>query len=92
MAGIDQFINLTMPLKPIKIAPFRMLGDLSDKLHSIGFVARFARVVRWDDHLEIKSNDETAASNQSGRLDSFAWNPHASPPVEEVDRHQLRNS
>jgi hypothetical protein len=52
-----------MSLEPINIAPYRMFGDLPDELHGLGFVARFARVVRRNDHLDLKGDDEAASSN-----------------------------
>jgi hypothetical protein len=86
----DQFINLAITLKPLRIATLGVLGNLADELNGLGFITRFAGVVGRDHHLDLDRHDVTTASHKPDRLDSLPRNSHRSPVVEEMDCHELR--
>ncbi|WP_165230913.1 hypothetical protein [Aquisphaera insulae] len=88
----DQFIDLAMLLEPRRIASFGVFCGFSDQLDGLGFVARLARVVDRDDHLEVERHDIATAAHQTRDLDTLARDSHCSPPIKEVDRHQLRDA
>jgi hypothetical protein len=53
-----------------------MLLDVPKKLNDIRFVARLARVIERDDHLNIYRNHILLGLNQPGPLDSLSGNSH----------------
>jgi hypothetical protein len=75
-SGLQRLIDSTVPLEPGDVSPLGMFRDVMEKLHRLGLIARFARIILRDDSLNFDRYHKIAGSNQPRPGHSLARNPH----------------
>src|SRR6185295_2756370 len=77
--------------QPSQVATLGALLDLPKELNGLRFVARLARVIDRNDHLDLDRNHVLLGLNQSGPLDSLSGNTHREVPVSWLSSWHLRS-
>jgi hypothetical protein len=72
----DDSVDLAPCGQPGHIFPLGALLDLPKELNGFRFVARLARVIDRDDHLDLHRNHILLRLNQPCPLDSLSGNTH----------------
>ncbi|MDZ4781518.1 MAG: hypothetical protein SGJ19_14810 [Planctomycetia bacterium] len=83
-------IDFAMLRQPRQVALLSVFLYLAQQLHGFSLVARFARVVRRNDHFHFNGYDVLIRLDQPRSFDSFASNTHCSIHIKEVNGYQFR--
>ena len=73
---LDELKQLSMLQEPPLVTAFRPFRNFLQELHRFGFIARFAGIIRRDDHFDIYSHNVPASLNQACSFEAFSGYSH----------------
>jgi hypothetical protein len=82
-------VNFPVLPEPIKVTALSVLVNFSKEVDGLRFVARLARIIGWNNHLDFNGHDIFFSLNKPLSLQSFPGNSHSSSLIKEVNGNKF---